>query len=101
MPLTRQQKKDLNITYLQSYIMTSNDAINVKLEAFRARIEDKLCVLFEKFRLGQSKKPKRSQHEESSDRKENQSEKGDQVQDSVYARMRVVFPRWEDGDPIG
>ncbi|RZS10625.1 hypothetical protein BHM03_00041875 [Ensete ventricosum] len=40
MPLTRQQK-DLNITDLQFYAMASNDAIDIKLEAFQARIEDK------------------------------------------------------------
>ncbi|RWW62353.1 hypothetical protein BHE74_00030508 [Ensete ventricosum] len=35
-------KKDLNITNLQSYTMVSNDALDVKLEAFEAGMEDKL-----------------------------------------------------------
>ncbi|RRT53874.1 hypothetical protein B296_00014683 [Ensete ventricosum] len=34
-------KKDLNITNLQSYTMVSNDALDVKLEAFEACMEDK------------------------------------------------------------
>ncbi|RWV91913.1 hypothetical protein BHE74_00046208 [Ensete ventricosum] len=91
MPLTRQQRKELNITNLQSYAMASDDAIDAKLADFEARIENKLCVLFEEFRLGRSESPKKSQREESSDRKENQSEKGDQVQDSAYLHMRVDF----------
>ncbi|RRT57618.1 hypothetical protein B296_00018022 [Ensete ventricosum] len=72
--------------------MASNDIIDVKLEAFKAHMEDILRALFEEFRLGQSESPKRSQHEESSYHKENQSKKGDQAQDSVYPCMRVTFP---------
>ncbi|RWW01173.1 hypothetical protein BHE74_00045936 [Ensete ventricosum] len=98
MPLTHQQK-DLNITDLQSYVVASGDAIDVKLETFEASIEDKLSALFEEFRLGRSSSPKRSQYGESLDHKENQSEKGDQAQDSTYLRMRVDFPRREEGDP--
>ncbi|RWW10673.1 hypothetical protein GW17_00025773 [Ensete ventricosum] len=98
MSLTHQQKKDLNITNLQSYAMTSDNALDAKLEAFEAHMVDKLRALFQEFRLGRSESPKRSQHEESSDYKENQPEKGDQAQDSTYLRMRVDFLRWEDGD---
>ncbi|RWW51744.1 hypothetical protein BHE74_00041882 [Ensete ventricosum] len=88
MPLTRQPKKNLNITELQSYAMALDNAIDVKLEAFEARIEDKLHALFKEF-----KEPIRT--------KKNQSEKGDQAQDFAYSRIRVDFPRWKDGDPIG
>ncbi|RWW79555.1 hypothetical protein BHE74_00012149 [Ensete ventricosum] len=66
MPLTHQQKKDLNILDLQSYAMASDDKLDVKLEAFEARLEDKLQALFEEFRLGRSESPKRSQYGESS-----------------------------------
>ncbi|RWW56043.1 hypothetical protein BHE74_00037267 [Ensete ventricosum] len=99
MPLARQQK-DLNIISLQSYMIASDDAIDVKLETFEAHIEDKLRALFEEFRLGRSESPKRSQCEESSDRKKNQSEKGNQAHASTYPRMRMDFPRWADRGPI-
>ncbi|RRT63555.1 hypothetical protein B296_00015281 [Ensete ventricosum] len=99
MPLARQQK-DLNITSLQSYMIALDDAIDVKLETFEAHMEDKLRALFKEFRLSRSESPKRSQCEESSNRKQNQFEKGDQAQDSTYPRMRMNFPRWEDRGPI-
>ncbi|RRT78990.1 hypothetical protein B296_00024725 [Ensete ventricosum] len=101
MLLTHQQKKNLNITDLQSYAMASDNAIDVKLEAFEARMEDRLRTLFKELRLGRSESPKRSQCEESSDHKENQLEKGVQAQDSMFPRIRVDFLRWEDGDPTG
>ncbi|RZS10925.1 hypothetical protein BHM03_00042197 [Ensete ventricosum] len=59
--------------------MASDDALDVKLEAFEARMKDKLQALFREFRFGQSESLKRSQHGEGSDRRENQSEKGDQA----------------------
>ncbi|RWW16645.1 hypothetical protein GW17_00019461 [Ensete ventricosum] len=43
--------KDLNIRDLESYAMTSEDLIDVKLEAFETRIEDKLHALFAEFKL--------------------------------------------------
>ncbi|RWW43230.1 hypothetical protein BHE74_00051158 [Ensete ventricosum] len=55
--------------------MASDDALDVKLEAFEARMKDKLQALFREFRFGQSESLKRSQHGEGSDRRENQSEK--------------------------
>ncbi|RWW56165.1 hypothetical protein BHE74_00037146 [Ensete ventricosum] len=81
--------------------MALDDAINAKLEAIEARIEDKLRALFKEFRSGRSRSPKRSQLEESSNHKENPAEKGDQALDPLCPRTRVDFPRWEDGDPIG
>ncbi|RRT67578.1 hypothetical protein B296_00020767 [Ensete ventricosum] len=79
--------------------MATDDAIDVKLEAFEARIENKLRTIFEEFRLGRLESPKISQLGESSYHEENQSEKGDQVQDPMYPRMRVDFLRWEHRDP--
>ncbi|RRT41970.1 hypothetical protein B296_00019329 [Ensete ventricosum] len=43
MPLTRQLKKNLNITDLQYYTMALDDIIDAKLEAF-TRMEDNLCA---------------------------------------------------------
>ncbi|RWW83660.1 hypothetical protein BHE74_00007829 [Ensete ventricosum] len=51
MPLTRQQKKDLNIIDLESFAMTSKDLIDAKLEVFEMRMEDKLRALFVEFKL--------------------------------------------------
>ncbi|RWW83175.1 hypothetical protein BHE74_00008329 [Ensete ventricosum] len=39
MPLTRQQKKDLNIIDLEAYTMASEEAIDAKLEAFGNRMK--------------------------------------------------------------
>ncbi|RZS17961.1 hypothetical protein BHM03_00050166 [Ensete ventricosum] len=68
MPLTRQQEKDLDITDLESYAMTSIDLIDAKLEAFESRIEDKLHALFAEFRISRSPCPTKSQQEELRDR---------------------------------
>ncbi|RZS06331.1 hypothetical protein BHM03_00036969 [Ensete ventricosum] len=46
MPLIRQQKKDLNIINLEAYIMTSEEAINAKLEAFENRMKEKMRSLY-------------------------------------------------------
>ncbi|RZR95229.1 hypothetical protein BHM03_00024051 [Ensete ventricosum] len=46
MPLTRQQKKDLNIIDLEVYTMASEEAIDAKLEAFGNRKEEKMRSLF-------------------------------------------------------
>ncbi|RZR87841.1 hypothetical protein BHM03_00015305 [Ensete ventricosum] len=49
MPLTRQQKKDLNITDLKAYTMASEEAIDAKLKAFENRMEEKMRSLFAEF----------------------------------------------------
>ncbi|RRT63513.1 hypothetical protein B296_00012215 [Ensete ventricosum] len=98
MPLTRQQKKDLNITNLESYAIASEDLIDAKLEAFET-CTNKLYALFVEFKLGRSPRPRRSQDGESSYHKENPPEKEEQATDSSCPRMRVDFPRWEGGDP--
>ncbi|RWW18879.1 hypothetical protein GW17_00017105, partial [Ensete ventricosum] len=65
------------------------------------RMEDKLRALLAEFSLGRPPGPRRYQQEESSDRRENPSERGEPTMDPPYPRMRVDFPRWEDEDPIG
>ncbi|RZR73186.1 hypothetical protein BHM03_00021235 [Ensete ventricosum] len=79
--------------------MASVDLIGAKLEAFETHMDDGLCALFAKFRLGRSSTPRRSQHGESFNRKENPPKKEEQVMDSSYPCIRMDFPRWEDGDP--
>ncbi|RWV84885.1 hypothetical protein GW17_00053373, partial [Ensete ventricosum] len=64
-------------------------------------MEDRLRALFVEFRLGRSPSPRRSQHDESSNYKKNPPKKEEQSMDSSCQRMRVDFPRWEDGDSTG
>ncbi|RWW48457.1 hypothetical protein BHE74_00045465 [Ensete ventricosum] len=76
MPLTRQQKKDLNITDLEAYTMASKEAINAKFEAFENRIDEKIRSLFAKFSMGRPSSPKKSQQGETSDWKDDSQERG-------------------------
>ncbi|RRT59112.1 hypothetical protein B296_00038775 [Ensete ventricosum] len=62
-------------------------------------MDDGPCALLTEFRLGRSPSPRRSQHGESFDHKENPSGKEDTTTNSPYPRTRVDFPLWEDGDP--
>ncbi|KAJ8492179.1 hypothetical protein OPV22_013900 [Ensete ventricosum] len=100
MPLTRKQKKDLNITDLETYAMASEEAINAKFEAFQTRMEDRIHALVVELNLGQPQSLRRSQQGESSYHKEDFQEKGGPMTDPYYPHMRVDFPRWEEGDPI-
>ncbi|RWV96226.1 hypothetical protein BHE74_00035097 [Ensete ventricosum] len=86
MPLTRQHKKDHNISDLETYAMASEDVIDAKLEAFETCMENKLSALFAEFRLGLSLSLTRSQQGESSVHKENPPEKEEQATDSASAR---------------
>ncbi|RWW89297.1 hypothetical protein BHE74_00001768 [Ensete ventricosum] len=95
MPLTRQPKKNLNITDLESYAIASEELIDAKLEAFETCIEEKLCAHFAEFSLGRPPSPRRSQQGESSDRREDFQEKGAPMTDPPYPRMTVDFPRCE------
>jgi len=65
MPLTQQQKRDLNIIDLGPYTMASKEVINAKFEALEARMEDKIRMLFTELRLGRPLSPKKSYHGES------------------------------------
>ncbi|RWW74523.1 hypothetical protein BHE74_00017529 [Ensete ventricosum] len=100
MPFTRQQKKDRNISDLETYAMASEDLIDVKLQAFETCMENKLRALFLEFRLGQSLNPTRSQQGESPDRKGNPPREEEHAMDPTSTH-KVDFPRWEDGDPTG
>ncbi|RZR94079.1 hypothetical protein BHM03_00022699 [Ensete ventricosum] len=71
--------------------LASDDMIDAKIEAIETHMEDKLRALFEEFRLGRSRSPKRSQRK-NSDHKENPAEEGDQASNSCPC-MRVDFPR--------
>ncbi|RRT39861.1 hypothetical protein B296_00041554 [Ensete ventricosum] len=46
MPLTRQQKKNLNITDLEVYTMATEEAIDAKFEAFETCMKEKLRTIF-------------------------------------------------------
>ncbi|RWW74976.1 hypothetical protein BHE74_00017023 [Ensete ventricosum] len=76
-PLRPDDPSSLQAISLSPHSPPSHDAIDLKLEAFEARMKDRLCALFKEFRLGRSESLKRSKREERSNHKENQSEKGD------------------------
>ncbi|RZS11622.1 hypothetical protein BHM03_00042992 [Ensete ventricosum] len=101
MPLTQQQKKDLNITDLKVYTMASEEAIDAKLEAFENRMEEKMRSLFAEFSIGRPSSPRKSHHGETSDQRDDPQEHRHITSDPNNPRMRVDFPRWEEGDPIG
>ncbi|RWV81832.1 hypothetical protein GW17_00056716 [Ensete ventricosum] len=101
MPLIRQQKKDLNITDLEAYTMASEEALDAKLEAFGNRTKEKMRSLFAKFSFGRLSNPRKSQHRETSDWRDDPQEYGHITSDLNNPCMKVDFPRWEEGDPIG
>ncbi|RRT59124.1 hypothetical protein B296_00006163 [Ensete ventricosum] len=101
MPLTRQQKKDLNIIDLKVYTMASEEVIDATLEAFGNRIEEKMRSLFAKFSIVRLSNPRKSQHGETSDQRDDPKKHGHITSDLNNPHMKVDFPRWEEGDPIG
>ncbi|RWW60753.1 hypothetical protein BHE74_00032229 [Ensete ventricosum] len=92
-------KKDLNITNLEAYTMASEEAIDAKLEAFENCMEEKMRSLFAEFSIGRPSSPRKLQHGETSDRRDDPQD-GHITSDLNNPRMKVNFPRWE-GDPIG
>ncbi|RWV99092.1 hypothetical protein GW17_00038020 [Ensete ventricosum] len=58
---------DLNITDLEAYTMTSEEAINAKFEAFEIHMEEKMRSLFAEFSMGRPPSPKKLQQGETSD----------------------------------
>ncbi|RZR74099.1 hypothetical protein BHM03_00032151 [Ensete ventricosum] len=98
MPLTRQQKKELNIIDLQSYTMTTDDTLDARFKAFEARMEDRFQELLREIRRSRSESLNKTQHGESF--KWSRSEKYDHGQDTRYTCMRMEFHRWEDRDLI-
>ncbi|RZS16955.1 hypothetical protein BHM03_00049035 [Ensete ventricosum] len=101
MPLTRQQKQDLNITNQEAYTMASEEAIDAKLEASENRMEEKMRSLFAKFSIGRSSNSRKSQHGKTSDQQDDPQEYGHNISDLNNPCMKVNFPRWEEGDSIG
>ncbi|RWW16557.1 hypothetical protein GW17_00019551 [Ensete ventricosum] len=100
MPLTRQQKKDLNITDLEAYTIASEEAIDAKLEVFGNRMEGKMRSLFIQFSIGRLSSPRKSQCGETSVRQDEPQEHGHITSDLNNPYMKVDFPRWEEGDLI-
>ncbi|RWV77982.1 hypothetical protein BHE74_00057750 [Ensete ventricosum] len=101
MPLTRQQKKDINITDIEAYTMASEEAIDTKLEAFGNRMEEKMRSLFAKFSISRLSNPRKSQHGETSYQRDDPQEHGHITSDLNNPCMKVDFPRWEEDDSIG
>ncbi|RZS14034.1 hypothetical protein BHM03_00045686, partial [Ensete ventricosum] len=93
-------KKDLNITNLEAYTMASEEAIDAKLEAFENRMEEKMRSLFAEFSIGRPSNLRKLQHRETSDRRDDPQD-GYIISDLNNLYMKVNFPRWEEGDPIG
>ncbi|RWV86675.1 hypothetical protein GW17_00051404 [Ensete ventricosum] len=100
MPLT-QQKKDFHITNLEAYTMASEEAINAKFEAFESRMEEKMRSLFAEFSIGRPSSPRKSQHKETLDQRRDPQKYGHITFDLNNLCMKVNFPRWEEGNPIG
>ncbi|RWV94774.1 hypothetical protein GW17_00042643, partial [Ensete ventricosum] len=91
----------LNITDLEAYTMASEKAIDAKLEAFGNRMEEKMRSLFAEFSIGRPSSSRKSQHGETSDRRDDPKKHGHITSDLNNPYMKVDFPRWEEGDPIG
>ncbi|RWW68757.1 hypothetical protein BHE74_00023688 [Ensete ventricosum] len=81
--------------------MASKEANDAKLEAFGNRMEEKMRSLFVEFSIGRLSNPRKSQHGETSDRRDDPQEHGHVTSDLNNPCMEVEFPRWEEGDPIG
>ncbi|RRT43749.1 hypothetical protein B296_00037924 [Ensete ventricosum] len=81
--------------------MASEEAIDVKLEAFENRMEEKMRSLFAEFSIGRPSSPRKSHHGETLDQRDDPQEHRHITSDPNNSRMKVDFPRWEEGDPIG
>ena len=86
--------------------MASKEVINAKFKALEARMEDKIRTLFTELRLGRPLSRKKSYHGESfaqshQARRDEFQGRGGSTTEPNYPCMRVDFPRWEEGDPIG
>ncbi|RWW81608.1 hypothetical protein BHE74_00009972 [Ensete ventricosum] len=81
--------------------MASEEAINAKFEAFENRMEEKMRSLFAKFSIGRPSSSRKSHHGETSDQQDDPQEHGHITSDPNNPCMKVAFPRWEEGDPIG
>ncbi|RWW61148.1 hypothetical protein BHE74_00031808 [Ensete ventricosum] len=81
--------------------MASEEAINAKLEAFENCMEEKRRSLFAKFSIGRPLSPRKSQQGETSDQLDDPQEHGHITSDLKNPCMKVDFPKWEEGDPMG
>ncbi|RZR71849.1 hypothetical protein BHM03_00007908 [Ensete ventricosum] len=81
--------------------MASEKTIDAKLEAFGNRIEENIRSLFAEFSIGRLSNPRKSQHGETSDRQDDPQKQDHITSDLNNPCMKVDFPRWEEGDPIG
>ncbi|RRT80673.1 hypothetical protein B296_00000038 [Ensete ventricosum] len=64
-------------------------------------MEEKMGSLFAEFSIGRPSSRRKSQHEETSDQRDDPQEHGYITFDLNNPCMKVDFPRWEEGDPIG
>ncbi|RRT38721.1 hypothetical protein B296_00033586 [Ensete ventricosum] len=99
--VTLKRSKDLNIIDFEAYTMASEEAIDAKIEAFENRMEEKMQSLFVEFSIGRPSSPRKSQHGETSDWRDDPQEHGHITSDLNNPCMKVDFPRWEEGDQIG
>ncbi|RRT31770.1 hypothetical protein B296_00027364 [Ensete ventricosum] len=81
--------------------MASEEAIDAKLEAFGNHMEEKMQSLFAEFSIGRLSSPRKSQHGKTLDWQDDPQENGHITSDLNNPCMKVNFPRWEKGDPIG
>ncbi|RRT61228.1 hypothetical protein B296_00018971 [Ensete ventricosum] len=81
--------------------MTLEEAIDAKLEAFGNRMEEKMRSLFAEFSIGRLSNPRKSLHGETSDQRDDPQKHDHITSDLNNPCMKVDFPKWEEGDPIG
>ncbi|RRT36356.1 hypothetical protein B296_00005699 [Ensete ventricosum] len=79
------------------YTMASEEAIDAKLEAFENCMEEKMQSLFIEFSIGRPSSPRKSQHGETSDQRDDPQEHGHITSDLNNPCIKVDFPRWVDG----
>ncbi|RRT31552.1 hypothetical protein B296_00032932 [Ensete ventricosum] len=81
--------------------MASEEAIDAKLKAFENRMEEKMRSLFVEFSIGRPSSQRKSHHGETSDQRDDPQEHRHITSDPNNPCMRVDFPIWDEGDPIG
>ncbi|RRT37876.1 hypothetical protein B296_00041220 [Ensete ventricosum] len=64
-------------------------------------MEEKMRSLFAEFSIGRPSSPRKSQHGETSDRRDDPQEYGHITSDLNNPCIKDDFPRWEEGDLIG
>ncbi|RWW83516.1 hypothetical protein BHE74_00007977 [Ensete ventricosum] len=64
-------------------------------------MEEKMRSLFAEFSIDRLSNQRKSQHGETSERRDDPQEHGHFISDLNNLWMMVDFPKWEEGDPIG